>query len=61
MICNELNTGDVQTVRISHDREKYELIGHVSCTDDIYKKIKTIKNIENKNINRVLKEIRFKK
>lgn len=61
MVCNELNTGDVQTVRVSDDREKFDLIGHVKCTDDVYKKIKNVKDIEKKNVSKVLKEIGIKR
>lgn len=57
MVCKEYNAMEIQTVRISDDKEKYEIVGHIYCTDELFKKIKAIKDLDKKSVKKVLDEI----
>lgn len=60
MVCDAL-VSDTQTVRISDNNGKFDITGCYSCTDEVYKKIRNLKDIEKKSVDKVLKEIKFNK
>lgn len=57
MICESHNAGDNWNLELSDDKEKVLLCGHKECIDELHIKIKGIKDLNKKSVQKVLKEI----
>lgn len=55
-VCSEY-VSDVYTVQLSDNKERVEFSGHASCINELHNKIKSVKDLEKKKIDQVLKEI----
>jgi hypothetical protein len=59
-ICKEY-VNDVWVLVISDEKEKVEFSGHKHHIDELDNKVKSIKDVHKKNVQKVLKEINFTK
>lgn len=59
MVCKEYNTGINQVIRLKENNGKdtFDIEGHVNCTDELFEKIKNVKNPQKKSIRKVLEEV----
>lgn len=57
-ICKEYVL-DVWVFVLSDDREKREWSGHKQCVDQIESKVKLVKDLHKKSVDKVLNEINF--
>jgi hypothetical protein len=48
---------DVWTVQLKDDKETKEFSGHYKCVDNLHKRIKGIKNVDKKSVQKVIAEI----
>jgi hypothetical protein len=59
-ICLTYYDGNISTIELIDEKTKVQLSGHDSCIDDLFDKMKNVKNYQNKPISRILKEVKFK-
>lgn len=62
-ICGEyLEMKDTQTIRMweKNDREYIDVVGHIKCSEEIWKKIKAVKDRDKKSPQKILSEIGLK-
>jgi hypothetical protein len=59
-ICGEY-TNDVWVVVLDDDKNKFEISGCKRHIDELQKKIKLVKDIHKKSVDKILKEIGFVK
>jgi hypothetical protein len=59
-VCETVFDGETETIEINDGREKIQISGHFRCIDDLFKKMKKVKNYQNKSIEKILKEVKFK-
>jgi hypothetical protein len=50
---------DVWVYVLNYEKDRYEISGCKKCIDGIEKKVKSVKNLNKKPIDKVLKEINF--
>jgi hypothetical protein len=60
-ICKQIHNETNHVIKISDDKESIEIDGHEICINDLYKRLKTIKDLDKKSVKVILKEIKFKK
>lgn len=60
-VCKQTFDGNTNTIELMDDKSKLHISGHDVCVDSVYKKIKSLKGSEKKSIEKILKEIKFKK
>lgn len=62
MMCEEcVQMRDTQTIRLwKTDREHIEIVGHIRCSEIVWKKIKSVKDRDKKSPQKILNEIGFK-
>lgn len=56
ILCHELCT-ETQTVRLSDDKDRYDITGHIDCTNRIYSQLKLIDNINKLSVKKMLEHI----
>jgi DNA-directed RNA polymerase subunit N (RpoN/RPB10) len=54
--CGEY-VSDVWTVQLKDDKETKEFSGHYKCTDNLHKRIKIIKNVDKKSVQKIIAEL----
>jgi hypothetical protein len=55
-ICGNF-TQDVWTLSLYDEKERIFLSGHKSCVDSVDEKVKKIKDLEKKSVQKVIKEL----
>ena len=61
MICDSINNGEKWNLQISDNKTSIIINGHKSCIDETDNKIKNIKDVKKKTVDKVLAEINFNK
>jgi hypothetical protein len=56
-VCKEIFDGNTQTIELSDDKNKIHITGHIGCTDEIFNKIKGLKDYKKLSPSKILKEI----
>lgn len=56
-VCKEIFDGNTQTIELSDAKSKIHITGHISCTDDLFNKIKSLKEYKKMSPSQILKEI----
>lgn len=61
MVCEEVFEGVSQTIELSdsNNRDKFHITGHISCTDEVMDKIKSMKDFKKMKLDKVLEELGF--
>jgi hypothetical protein len=60
-ICKQLHNETNHVIKISDDKESVEIDGHENCVNELYKKLKNIKDLNKKSVKAILKEINYKR
>jgi hypothetical protein len=58
-VCGEFNSGDNWVNKLSDKDGFVEINGHEKCIDQLHKKIKNVKDLDKKSVQKVLDEIQF--
>jgi xanthosine utilization system XapX-like protein len=56
-VCKEIFDGNTQTIELSDSKSKIHISGHISCTDEIFDQIKSLKEYKKMSPSQILKEI----
>jgi hypothetical protein len=59
-VCKTIFNGETETIEINDGREKIQISGHFKCVDELFIRMKKVKNYQNKSIDKILKEVNFK-
>jgi hypothetical protein len=62
MVCKQVFDGNTTTIELSEDNGKIRtfISGHDECIDELYEKLKKVKDLDKKPIKKILKEVKFK-
>jgi len=58
-ICKEGINSDNYVLEIADDKQKIQINGHKDCIDELHIKVKEVKELKKKPVQKVLKEIGF--
>jgi hypothetical protein len=59
-ICKTTYDGNVSTIELNDEKTKVQISGHDSCVDDLFEKMRNVKDYQNKPVSKILKEVKFK-
>ena len=59
-ICKEIFEGNTYTIELNDNKEKLQISGHPKCIDQLFEKMRSVKDYKNKSIDKILKEVNFK-
>jgi hypothetical protein len=61
-VCQQIFDGNTTTIELSDDngKNKVQITGHDKCIDDLFNKMKNVKDYQNKAVSKILKEVKFK-
>jgi DNA-directed RNA polymerase subunit N (RpoN/RPB10) len=54
--CGEY-VSDVWTVQLKDDKETREYSGHYKCVTELHNRIKNVKNVDKKSVEKIIKEL----
>jgi hypothetical protein len=59
-ICKITYDGNVSTIELNDGKTKVQISGHDSCVDQLFEKMRKVKDYQNKPVSKILKEVKFK-
>lgn len=60
-VCKEFFDEYSWTIKISDDKKSEYITGHQICIDELFVRMKQIKNVNTKSVDKILKEINLMK
>ena len=59
-VCKQVFDGNTGTIELNDGKTKIQISGHDSCIDDLFQKMRNVKDHQNKSVSKILKEVNFK-